>query len=95
MEQNKDTISNAYEWKNGTIDLTLPDKKSFSEELKESKCVLCDTQLILGSESLLKNIRDDVEGMFVTCGHCKREYFVHEPLKYSTSNATVDSVFGL
>jgi hypothetical protein len=68
---------NAYLWEDGTIDLTIEIEQSFEADLKECHCIVCESTVMTGNETLLAAIGDGTLGMDVNCGNCNAHYFIH------------------
>ena len=50
---------------------------SFLDVMKKSKCLACDTHLVIGNEQYISQISETVKGAKITCKKCNQKYFLH------------------
>ena len=81
MKDFKDILlehENIYIWDDGTIDLCFHDKDiPFIRHIKNTKCLRCDHDIILGNEHKIIQITEYVKGIKLICNKCNLNYFLH------------------
>ena len=77
IENILDKHDNVYLWDDGkTLDV-CHENTTFFNLLKTSKCLACDSSLIIGNENYISQISDMVKGAKITCKKCNQKYFLH------------------
>lgn len=74
-----DISQNIYLWEdNKTLDVCHFEQNStFNELIQTTRCLRCQTSLILGNEKFLAYMTETVKGIKLTCCKCKQKYFIH------------------
>ncbi len=77
IENILDTNDNVYVWDDEkTLDVCY-ENTTFLDVMKKTKCLACDTHLVIGNEKYIAQISETVKGAKITCKKCNQKYFLH------------------